>query len=670
MAPRTVARVLLHAPLPQLDRLLDYAIPPELTAAAVPGVRVRVPLRTVGRLVEGYIVELGEADDPDRPLSGLESVTSPAPVLPGSLYRLARRVADRAAGSASDVLRLVIPKRQVRIERAWTARRAVNSGDDGGDEAVPWVDRDAVEQRLAAFGGLEQALDEHRRLALLAPAGIRVSSHGETVGEWASIVSAAAAASLARGESAVIVAPDHRDLDQLACALREVVDDSVVIRDDSQLSGAERSRAYLRMLESEPCIVIGNRSAVYAPVSSLGALIVWDDGDPLMEEPLAPYAHARDAALVRQELDGCALVFAGHSRSTDVERLVAIGWVAEAVPPRSLRPRVVLDAPGEAPAPGRLPSTAFRAAREALSEGPVLIQVARPGYAPVLICAQCRTPARCTSCGGPLHARHRDRPAECRWCGRSANGWSCTSCNGLRLRLATAGSERTADELGPAFPGVRILVSDGSHRVTRVDDQPAIVIATRGAEPVAAGGYRAVLLLDGERMLLAESLRITEACLRWWSNAAALAAPNAPVHLVGVGGAIAQAFATWSHQAYARHQLAERAPLRLPPVARMAALDGPRRAVDAAIERLHEDVPALGTGAVQGPVTRATGHPGEPASERALIRFDYSDGPAVTESLRASVIQTALHARRPGKGRPTSPSHTLRVRVDLPEPHL
>src|SRR6185436_6072340 len=66
--------------------------------------------------------------------------------------------------------------------------------------------------------------------------------------------------------------------------------------------------------------------------------------------------------------------------------------------------------------------------------------------------------------------------------------------------------------------------------------EPALVVATRGAEPIAAGGYRAVLLLDGERMLLRESLRVAEDCLRWWSNAAALAAPGATVHPARVGG--------------------------------------------------------------------------------------------------------------------------------------
>ncbi|HWV50910.1 MAG TPA: primosomal protein N', partial [Microbacterium sp.] len=117
---RRIARVLLDSPLPQLDRLFDYALPEELGAVA-PGVRVKVPLRTAGRVIDGYVVEIDAESDADRPLSAVDSIVSSVPVLSDALYRLARRTADRAAGSASDILRLAIPKRQVRVEKAWAA---------------------------------------------------------------------------------------------------------------------------------------------------------------------------------------------------------------------------------------------------------------------------------------------------------------------------------------------------------------------------------------------------------------------------------------------------------------------------------------------------------------------------------------------------------------------
>lgn len=231
--------------------------------------------------------------------------------------------------------------------------------------------------------------------------------------------------------------------------------------------------------------------------------------------------------------------------------------------------------------------------------------------------------------------------------------------------MASSGSERTAHDLGRAFPGVRVVVADGEHQVLRVGADPALVIATRGAEPLAEGGYRAVVLLDGERMLLADSLRIGEACLRWWSNAAALAAPGAPVRLVGVMGEIGTAFATWSQAAYARRELAERAPLRLPPTVRVAALTGREDSVLRAMGEVAAAVPELPDGSQLGPVPLPGGD-----GHRALIRFEYGVGHRVVASLRKAVVADALRTRRPGKRPRTVPANTLRVRVDVPDVEL
>lgn len=655
MSARRVARVLIDSPLPQLDRLFDYEIPAEFADSAAPGVRVRVPLRTAGRVVDGFVVEIGEPDTSDRALSELEDVVSPVTVLPPSLYALARRCADRAAGSASDILRLAIPKRMVRAERAWLASDPPQP-PVVPDDQLAWAD--AI---LAAFPGLGDALLRGDRLALDAPPVPAVLADGTGIGSWALVLAAAALRILAAGRSAILVVPDHRDRGQLEAALAGRIDDVAVVRDDARQSSPARYGAFLRTLAPVPCIVIGNRSAVYAPVHQPGLVALWDDGDPLLAEPLSPGVHSRDAALLRQELDGGALLFAGHTRTTDVERLVALGWVRELSAARRTSPRVVLSATREGESRGsRVPSAAFSAAREALARGPVLVQVARPGYAPVLVCAECRHPARCAHCGGPLHAARQGAVPTCTWCGRAAGGWTCPECSSTRVRMASSGSERTADELGRAFPEVRIILADGDHPVTHVGAAPALVVATRGAEPIAAGGYRAVILLDGDRMLLADDLRIGESCLRWWSNAAALAAPGAPVHLVGVAGPVARALATWTQPAYARSELADRSPLRMPPTVRVATVEGTRVAVEGALAALRSAVPELDAESVLGPVPREDGL-------RALVRFEFALGPRVAESLRASVVNAAITSRRPAKGRPPGPRNTLKVRVDVPD---
>ncbi|QMU98782.1 primosomal protein N' [Microbacterium esteraromaticum] len=641
-----MARVLIDSPLPQLDRLFDYAVPDGL-GEITPGVRIKAPLRTAGRVVDGFVVEVDVEPDPTRTLSEIESVVSATVVMPDRLYRLARRAADRAAGSASDVLRLAIPKRQVRVEKAWSPV----------DETID-LDPDALvraHEVIGRYDGLAEVIAERGRAAVEA-IPVQVGSEPG----WAALLAAAAAGQLAEGRSSVLVVPDYRDQELLLAALETLVPSRAIVRHDARQPNPDRYRAFLRTLDDAPCIVVGNRSAVYSPARA-GLVALWDDSDPLLAEPLAPYVHARDAALIRQEQEESALLFVSHTRSTDIERLVQHGWLRDITALRRVIPNVRLSTPQELEQTTgqRVPSSAFATARAAASEGPVLVQVARPGFSPTLVCASCRHPARCLQCGGPLGARRRGAVPVCGWCGRSAHSWRCAECSSDQVRLASSGTERTADELGRAFPGVRVIVSDGAHTVQHVGDGPALVVATRGAEPVAAGGYRAVILLDGARMLQAPDLRIGESCLRWWSNAAALAAAGAPVHLVGVDGPVARALATWSGAAYARSELEARMPLHMPPTARFAQIEGVPASVRSALSAL-SDI-GIGGEAVLGPVPID-----DEGRVRALVRFAYAAGQRVADTLRASVVADAAQSRR-GRGRQRI---ALSVHLDILEPDI
>src|SRR4051794_27539135 len=110
------ARVVVDSPLPHLDRLFDYSVPPELDEAAQPGVRVKV--RFSGRLVSGFLIDRTAATGHQGRLSPLATVVSPEQVLTPEVARLARVVADRYAGNLTDVLRLAVPPRHARVEKA------------------------------------------------------------------------------------------------------------------------------------------------------------------------------------------------------------------------------------------------------------------------------------------------------------------------------------------------------------------------------------------------------------------------------------------------------------------------------------------------------------------------------------------------------------------------
>ena len=153
-----------------------------------------------------------------------------------------------------------------------------------------------------------------------------------------------------------------------------------------------------------------------------------------------------------------------------------------------------------------------------------------------------------------------------------------------------------------------------------------------------------------------ESLRVGEDCLRWWSNAIALAAPGAASYLVGVGGGLAASLSTWRQADHARTELADRRRLRFPPAVRVATVTGTLEAVAAAVARV--PVPAadvLGPTDVDG-VTRT------------ILRFDYSAGAEIASDLRAEVVRAATSRRRSLAGGPRTAPVTLRVRFDDVEP--
>ena len=204
----------------------------------------------------------------------------------------------------------------------------------------------------------------------------------------------------------------------------------------------------------------------------------------------------------------------------------------------------------------------------------------RRGYLAAVACARCRAQARCATCAGPLEISGSHGTPGCRWCGALAADWTCARCGSGQLRALVTGAARTAEELGRAFPGVAVRTSGGQHVLATVPAEPALVIATPGAEPVAPGGYAAALLLDGWALLGRPSLRAAEEALRRWLNAAALVRPGGPVVVLAEATLPAvQALIRWDPVTFSERELAERAELGFPPAVRMASVTGPPEAV-------------------------------------------------------------------------------------------
>lgn len=649
----SVASVAVDVPLPHLDRPFDYRVPVQLDEAAVVGARVRV--RFAGRVVDGYVLDRSDTTDHDGRLQWLEKVVSSEPVLAPELAALCRTVADRYAGTLADVLRLALPPRHARVEKEVPDDEPVPvlppGPDDGG-----W----AVYPRGAAF---LEALAAHR------PAhAVWQALPGE---DWPRRLAEAARAALAADRSAVIVVPDRRDLDRLHAACLEVVGEEHVAALAADLGPAERYRRWLSVSRGRKRLAIGTRAAAFAPVRDPGLLVVWDDGDDSHTEPRAPYPHTRDVLIARAHGSGAALLVAGTTRTAEAEVLVRSGWahpiVAERTRVREHAPRVTAIGEDErqllrdpTARAARIPSVAFEAARGALAAGrPVLVQVPRRGYLPAIACAQCREPARCRHCHGPLGipAGTEDVPAPptCRWCGRPATNYRCPACASPRLRATVVGAGRTAEELGRAFPQTVVRSSGGGSAILgTVEAAPAIVVATPGAEPPADGGYGAALLLDGAALLARPELRAAEDTVRRWFAAADLVRPGPEggrVVVVAESNLPAvQALVRWDPAGHAGAELDARTELGLPPAVRMAALDGEPAALRDLVDtaRLPETADVLGPVELP-PGTRLPGaEERTERAERTLVRVPRPAGRELAKALQeAQAVRGARREREP-----------------------
>ena len=203
-----MARVAVDVPLAHLDRPFDYLVPATLDEAAVPGCRVRV--RFAGRLTGGYLLERAEASDHQGTLAFLERVISPEPVLTAEAAGLARAVADRYGGTLADVLRLAIPPRHARAEKAAPEAVADTGGADAG-ETLPPAPAPGPWERYPAGPSFLAALAGGR-----SPRAVWNALPGP---DWPTEIALAAAATAASGRGTLIVVPDRRDLDTVHAAL-------------------------------------------------------------------------------------------------------------------------------------------------------------------------------------------------------------------------------------------------------------------------------------------------------------------------------------------------------------------------------------------------------------------------------------------------------------------
>lgn len=587
------ARVVVESDLLQLDREFDFLVPENLADSVQVGQRVRFQLGRTKKLASGFVASL--PTESSFATSELVEIVDSETVVTQEIFRLARQVANRQAVALGEILQQAVVEHMPRI---------------------PKPVYEPIQDAVVEIPNLPGITSLPSRSAILTSAR-SLTHEGMRYPDWCWLFLRAAVEAIQAGKSVLLIVPERDQINQLAALLSSLGMQNLI---STWLPGAKKSERFTnfhRALTQEKSIVIGSRSAIYAPVRNLGVIALFDDGDDSLREQGSPYTHAREIALMRAT-DDVKLLFAANYRSLEIQRLVEIGYLKDMemkLPPA----RISYSPPAQ-----RLDAASFKLMREALEVGPVLVLIPRKGNSATVYCAGCDQRLACNNCKGPIWENEKGE-YRCRVCQGISH--SCAACGSNKLRRGRTGSTRTAAEFGKAFPGITISEFTSDTKPTAIKKSKHLILATPGSAPRVPLGYAALLILDSDVWLAMPQLRSEQTAVRDWMEAIELLSDTGRAHIAGVDQDLGQALSLGQHRALAASAFREVNSLSLPPAARIATLEGTQDTITQALEVAHK----AGATVLRSNLSE---------SASALIRFSYSQGPEVSASLKALALKT------------------------------
>jgi primosomal protein N' (replication factor Y) len=537
-APQSIGVVRVALPVP-VPRTFDY-----LSGASVlrPGCRVRVPF---GRSRHIGIV-VGTTPHPDLDparLKPVEAVLDDRPLLDPELLANLRRAADYWCGAIGEVLFGALPLalRGGRApsdfaEEAWRTTAAGSAARDArsrrgtsaalletlGDGALSASDLDTLlpgwrtaARRLANTGLIERTQartgpprardgaapvlndEQADALATLLSAGDGFHPfllQGVTGSGKTEIYLRLTERALQRGRQALWLVPEIGLVPQALRRLRQRFDARIAVL-HSNLAEGERARAWLDARSGEAAIVLGTRSAAFAPLPNAGLIVVDEEHDTSYKQQEGFRYHARDFALMRAQSLGVPIVLGSATPSLETLANVEAGRYTRVrlhhrVHARPPSPVHVLDLRGLRLAHGLSPAL-LDALDAALARGEqALVFKNRRGYAPVLLCHACGWHAACPRCEKPLTLYRGRRQLLCHHCGHGERvPEACPTCHADALIAQGQGTERLEEALAARYPDVPVLRVDRDNTRRRdafgklldrlADGRPAILVGTQ-----------------------------------------------------------------------------------------------------------------------------------------------------------------------------------------------
>ncbi len=533
-----VARIRVDTGVFHLDQMYDYSVPEKLSEMIVPGVRVQLPFGN--RETEGIVVDRVANPQKAVTLKVISKVLSPHPVATSATFELIEKAAEFYCCNPWDLLRSAIPPRVASVDKELSVVYPTSS--TARSKKTP------VYQNFTPFS------PPHEQIGL-------------TVAEFN------------RSGSVLIVAPDERDVDKLIEYLSGRFDN--VLKLSSSSTREERYRNFLLSMQLEFSVVVGTRSAIFAPVRNLASIIIYKESSPDHYELRSPGWNSSIIAKMRAESEGIALVLTGFTPSVRA---------ASEIDQRTIKfnnQRTQVNVQAFTPSDGTLlPGRIFSEIKKALKKGPVLFIAPRKGYGNALLCSHCRNVALC-KCGGRLSVASKGLAPTCVHCGIAFPSWRCSYCDRDKQYLAGRGIDRAAEEISRAFPGFPVVISAGDVIKESVDSKPALVLSTPGAQPQVNGGYAAVVVLDAIRFFSHTDVNGQERARELLFETASMVSIEGQVLLVlDDSHPIVAAIARWNIAPLLKRELADRVELMLPPSVTSAVLVTDQSAAPAIVSGL------------------------------------------------------------------------------------
>ena len=512
-----IARVRVDTGVFHLDQLYDYSVPEKLSELIAPGVRVQLPFGN--RETEGIVVSRVASPERAGTLKAITKVLSPHCVATTASLALIDKAAEFYCCNPWDLLRSAIPPRVASVDKELSVAQ------------MPTQSKSGIKVR--AFQSFRPFIASDQQISEIIDGFIKSGS-------------------------VLIVAPDEKDVDRLISTLSYKFQH--VLRLSSSSTREERYRNFLLAMRLQSSIVVGTRSAVFTPVNNLAAIIIYKESSPDHFDLRSPGWNSSTIAGMRSEHEGIGLVFTGFTPS------VRVAYEIDRSTIKFNNQRTQVNVQAFSPSDGTLlPGRIYSEIKKALKKGPVLFVAPRKGYGNALLCAHCRNVALC-KCGGRLSVSSKGLAPTCVHCGTGFPTWKCNYCARDKQYLAGRGIERAAEEISRAFPGFPVVISAGDVIKDSVESKPALVLATPGAQPVAEGGYAAVVVLDAIRFFSHTDINGQERARELLFETASLVSSDGQVLLVlDDSHPVVAALARWNIAPLLKRELAERAELMLPP---------------------------------------------------------------------------------------------------------